>query len=168
MPLNVAIHTAIKNVSTAMFESHSFNVAIAELMKLSNRLGEAQSHATDTFANGVENLVLMLTPLAPHAASEMHEYLHHDCRHSLEGVTWPRWDESMLKQANSQVVLQVQGRVRDTLTADGTVLSDKHNLVKLALESKSIQKHLRNRNVRKTIVVIGKKSGAHSVVNFVV
>ena len=70
------VDSAIERVSGAVHESRAFNVAIAELMKLSNVLGE--EHAADAadarvLGAGTRALLLMLAPLAPHAGAEMWE-----------------------------------------------------------------------------------------------
>lgn len=72
--LLTATHQAIKQVTYCMsIEQHTFNVAIAELMKLSNTMNDLSNDTknTKTYYKSIRSLLLMLSPMAPHIASEM-------------------------------------------------------------------------------------------------
>jgi leucyl-tRNA synthetase len=69
-----ATHQAIKSFTeAASIEKHAFNVAISELMKLSNTLSAISDAAKSSLSYylGLRTLTLLLAPMAPHAASEM-------------------------------------------------------------------------------------------------
>lgn len=73
--LRRAIHTAIKEVSEDLENDYQFNTAIAELMKLSNALGEAGILDSPVYAEGIRTLVLLMAPFAPHIAEELWQAL---------------------------------------------------------------------------------------------
>ncbi|KAL7998746.1 putative leucine-tRNA ligase, valine-tRNA ligase, rossmann-like alpha/beta/alpha sandwich [Plasmopara halstedii] len=166
------LHGTIKRVTEALNDFHSFNVAIAELMKLSNLLAESRSQVEGSVAYNValKTLILMLAPLAPHSASEMFQALQ-DGSEALDvhACAWPEYDYKLLKRAHVKVVLQVHGKPRDTITVDSALLEvqDSDGVLALALASPAVQRHLRGRAVRKAVLVAPKKQGAHGLLNIV-
>ncbi|GLD98432.1 hypothetical protein PINS_up007129 [Pythium insidiosum] len=173
--LQLNLHGTIKRVTEALDRHQSFNVAIAELMKLSNFLADHKAlNSSRAYHNALDALVRMLAPLAPHSASEMFERLQaagltegsaadqdvHDC-------AWPQFDPSLLAQAQVKIVLQVQGKSRDTVMVPVDLQGDRDHVLALALASKAVQKHLDGKTVRKAILVPPKKQGAHGLLNIV-
>ncbi|KAF4028253.1 Anticodon-binding domain of tRNA [Phytophthora infestans] len=166
------LHGTIKRVTEALNDFHSFNVAIAELMKLSNLLGERRTQLLDSAAyeEALSALVQMLAPLAPHTAAEMFQALH-DGGEAIDvhAYTWPTYDPAMLDRAQVKVVLQVQGKPRDTILVDPALLEaqDSDGVLALAMVSPAVQRHLQGRDVCKAILVSPKKQGAHGLLNIV-
>ncbi|KAJ0410173.1 hypothetical protein P43SY_002505 [Pythium insidiosum] len=172
--LQLQLHGTIKRVTEALDRHQSFNVAIAELMKLSNLLADQRSlNTSPVYHNALDALVRMLAPLAPHSASEMFERLQlaglteacadqdvHDC-------AWPQFDPSLLAQAQVKIVLQVQGKSRDTVMVPADLQGDRDHVLMLALASKAVQKHLDGKTVRKAILIPPKKQGGHGLLNIV-
>lgn len=166
------LHGTIKRVTEALDDFQSFNVAIAELMKLSNLLGErrTQLEGSEAYGEALEALVKMLAPLAPHTAAEMFQALQHGEKEAdVHSCAWPTFDPALLDRAQVKVVLQVQGKPRDTILVDPSVLEarDTDAVLALALASPSVQRHLQGRGVRKAILVSPKKQGAHGLLNIV-
>lgn len=173
--LHLEVHGAIKRVTDALNENQSFNVAIAELMKLSNLLGErkALSH-TREFQDALDALVKMLAPLAPHSASEMFERLRDAGISTAEAsvtdvhaAAWPAYDPEVLARAQVKIVLQVQGKPRDTIFVGADEQADRERVLALALASPAVQRHLQGKEVRKAILIPPKKQGAHGLLNIV-
>lgn len=174
--LRLELHGTIKRVTDALDQHQSFNVAIAELMKLSNLLGDKkQLNATGAYKESLASLVQMLAPLAPHTASEMFERLKtsglvDDA--SLENVdvhecSWPQFDASLLARAKVKIVLQVQGKARDTIFVSPDIQGDQEQVLALAMASSAVQRHLQGKQVRKAILIPPKKQGAHGLLNIV-
>ncbi|OWZ18199.1 Leucine-tRNA ligase [Phytophthora megakarya] len=166
------LHGTIKRVTEALNVYQSFNVAIAELMKLSNVLGERRTllQGSPVYEEALLALVQMLAPLAPHTAAEMFQTLQVDDKAAdVHACTWPMYDLAMLDRAQVKVVLQVQGKPRDTIFVDATFLEtqDSDAVLALALASPAVQRHLQGRDVRKAILVSPKKQGAHGLLNIV-
>ena len=99
----------------------------------------------------------LIQPYAPHIAEELWQKLGHE---RLWEQPWPVADESQLVRETFELVVQVNGKVRDRLEVDAGLSEDE--LVALAKASPRVQAHLDGVEVRKTIVV------PHKLVNFVV
>ena len=132
-------HQTIKKVTTDI-ERCNFNTAVAALMEYVNYL----------FKNGVETedvmvLAKLLKPFAPHLASEILEQLKAD-------DAWPEWDEKYLVADTTEVVVQVNGKLRAKLSVATSDLEDKDKLEKLALEQPNIKKYTDGKEIRKVIV----------------
>ncbi|KAG9413775.1 putative leucine--tRNA ligase, mitochondrial [Aphanomyces cochlioides] len=164
--LRVALHSTIQKVTQAIDETQSFNVAIAELMKLSNRLGQlSHLQGSADFDAALDALVTMLAPLAPHNASELYVALHGNTKIDVHERPWPIHDESVLASAKIQVVVQIRGKTRETL--DVPADADQATLEKLALDHPAIRKYIDGQTIRKVIFVPSKKQGMHALLNFV-
>lgn len=177
--LRLELHGTIKRVTEALDEHQSFNVAIAELMKLSNLLGEKkQLNDTPAYKECLEGLVKMLAPLAPHTASEMFEHLMQsglvavpenaiDDAMDVHESAWPQFDGALLASAQVKIVLQVQGKARDTIFVSPEVQGNQEKVLALAMASSAVQRHLQGKQVRKAILIPPKKQGAHGLLNIV-
>lgn len=174
--LRLELHGTIKRVTEALDEHQSFNVAIAELMKLSNLLGDKkQLNDTSAYKESLASLVKMLAPLAPHTASEMFEHLQHSglITYSEEAVSdvhesvWPQFDAVLLASAQVKIVLQVQGKARDTIFISPKIQGNQEQVLALAMASSAVQRHLQGKQVRKAILIPPKKQGAHGLLNIV-
>ena len=99
----------------------------------------------------------LIQPYAPHIAEELWQVLGHE---RLWEQPWPVADESQLVRETFELVVQVNGKVRDRFEAD--VGLSEEELVELAKTSPRVQAHIDGAQVRKTIVV------PHKLVNFVV
>jgi leucyl-tRNA synthetase len=156
--LRRAIHTAIKEVSEDLEGDYQFNTAVSELMKLSNALSEAKCFDSPVYAEGIETLLILLAPFAPHIAEELWHQLGRNF--SVHQQSWPQFDSSALEVDEITLVIQIMGKTRGTLQVPAN--SNKEILEKYARESEVAQRHLQGKEVKKVIVVPGK------LVNFVV
>jgi len=149
-------HETIARVTDDLGRRLSFNTAIAALMELVNELSRAG--AADPAARfAAETAVSVIQPYAPHVAEEMWEELGHS---RLWEQPWPVADESLLQRDTFELVVQVNGKVRDRFEVDIDVPEEE--LVARATASPRVQAHIEGATVRKTIVVPRK------LVNFVV
>jgi leucyl-tRNA synthetase len=133
----------------------AFNTAISAVMELVNELSRDTASADARFA--AETAVSLIQPYAPHVAEELWERLGHE---RLWEQPWPVADPSLLERDTVEVVLQVNGKLRDRLQVPASIGEDE--LVALARASERVQAHLNGGEPKKTIVVPGK------LVNFVV
>jgi leucyl-tRNA synthetase len=156
--LRRAIHTAIKEISEDLSGDYQFNTAVSELMKLSNALKEADCANSPVYQEGIETLVLLLAPFAPHIAEELWSHLGNT--ESVHHQQWRELDPSALVVDEITLVVQIMGKTRGTIQVPAS--SDKAALEKLALESEIAQRHLEGKEIKKVIVVPNK------LVNFVV
>ncbi|MDF5731771.1 MAG: leucine--tRNA ligase [Rhizonema sp. PD38] len=156
--LRRAIHTAIKKVTEDLEGEYQFNTAVSELMKLRNSLEDAISKDSSVYAEGIQTLVLLLAPFAPHISEELWHQLGHT--ESVHTQAWPQFDPAALVADETTLVIQVNGKTRGTLQVPAQ--ADKTELEKYALESEVAQRHIEGKVIKKVIVVPGK------LVNFVV
>ena len=156
--LRRAIHTAIQEVSEDLQGDYQFNTAISELMKLSNALNDAKCKASAVYAEGVDTLIKLLAPFAPHIAEELWHGI--DGSESIHRQSWPVVDETALVVDEITLVIQVMGKTRGTIQVPAS--ADKAALEKYALESEVAQKYIAGKEIKKAIVVPNK------LVNFVV
>jgi leucyl-tRNA synthetase len=156
--LRRAIHTAIKSVTEDVQDEYQFNTAVSELMKLSNALTDASGKDSPVYAEGIQTLVLLLAPFAPHIADELWHLLGKG--ESVHTQTWPAFDTEALVAEEITLVIQVNGKKRADIQVPAQ--ADKAELEKYARESEVVQRHLEGKEIKKVIVVPGK------LVNFVV
>jgi leucyl-tRNA synthetase len=149
-------HETIARVTDDIGRRQSFNTAISAVMELVNELSKAGPD--DPAARlAAETAVSMIQPYAPHVAEELWETLGHE---RLWEQPWPVADASQLVRDTFELVVQVNGKVRDRFEVDAGTSEDE--LVERARASSRVQAHIDGAQLRKTIVVPGK------LVNFVV
>jgi len=156
--LRRAIHTAIKEITDDMDGDYQFNTAVSELMKLSNALNDAPCKDSPIYAEGIETLLTLLAPFAPHIAEELWDGLGHT--DSVHRQPWRKAEPDALVVDEISLVIQVMGKTRGTIQAPAG--ADQKTLEALATESELAQRYLDGKTIKKVIVVPGK------LVNFVV
>ncbi len=156
--LRRAIHTAIKEVSEDLEGDYQFNTAVSELMKLSNAIKEAKCADSPVYQEGIETLLILLAPFAPHLAEELWTKLGHT--DSVHQQNWLKVDLDALVVDEITLVIQIMGKTRGTIQVPANM--DKGDLEKYARESDAAKRHLEGKEVKKVIVVPNK------LVNFVV
>jgi leucyl-tRNA synthetase len=153
--LRRAVHTAIAAVSDDLEGDLQFNTAVAELMKLSNAMGEHLAVASEPVAQeALRSLLLLLAPFAPHLAEELWSQLGAAGDGSIHRQGWPVADPAALVRDTIPLVIQVKGKVRGSL--DVPADADKATLEKLALESEIAAKWLEGKAPSRVIVVPGR------------
>jgi len=131
------IHRTTK-VVTEDFESFSFNTAIARLMELVN---EAYRYRASGGANAdvlnelCGTLLKLLTPIAPYLAEEQWHRMGREG--SIHDEAWPDFDPSFAAEEKVTMVVQVNGKVRDTLEVPPDVTSEE--MERRALASEKVQ-----------------------------
>jgi len=156
--LRRAIHIAIKEVSDDLEGEYQFNTAVSEMMKLSNALTDAKCKDSPIYAEGINTLIRLLAPFAPHMADELWQLIGNS--ESVHTQTWPMVDASALVTDEITLVIQVMGKTRGTIQVPSG--ADKAALENFARESDLAKRHLEGKEIKKVIVVPGK------LVNFVV
>jgi leucyl-tRNA synthetase len=156
--LRRAIHIAIEKVTEDLEGDYQFNTAISELMKLSNALGDATCKDSPIYAEGIQALVMLLAPFAPHITDELWHLLGNT--KSVHIQSWLKFNPEALIADEITLVVQINGKKRGELQVPAQ--ADKAELEKFARESEAAQRYLEGVEIKKVIVVPGK------LVNFVV
>jgi leucyl-tRNA synthetase len=154
------IHRAIQAIMEDFAEGYQFNTGISELMILSNALQDAKDKQSFTYKEGIETLLLLLAPFAPHITEELWHLLGHDRSIHLESL--PVLDPQALAVDEVTIVIQINGKVRGNIVVPAQDSQDKSLLETYARQSDIAQRYLKDQVVKKTIVVPGK------LVNFVI
>ena len=145
-PLVRKAHQTIAKVTDDIDRRFAFNTPIAAVMELVNEINRAPEDPGARFA--AETAVSLIQPYAPHVAEELWQRLGHE---RLWQQPWPRFDESLLERETFELVVQVNGKLRDRLEA--SVEATEEELVELARSSPRVAPYLEGKQVRKTIVV---------------
>ncbi|MEM8603310.1 MAG: leucine--tRNA ligase, partial [Cyanobacteria bacterium P01_H01_bin.121] len=156
--LRRAIHTAIKEITEDCEGDYQFNTAVSELMKLSNALSDAPCKRSPIYQDGIETLLKLLAPFAPHLGEELWHQLGN--KDSIHQQAWPEHDPAALVADEITLVIQVMGKTRGTLEVPASATKDE--LEAYARDSDVAQRYIGDKTIRKVIVVPKK------LVNFVV
>jgi leucyl-tRNA synthetase len=132
----------------------SFNTAIAALIEMNSALVGRASIPRSI----AETFVLLLAPLAPHIAEELWSRFGHTT--SLAYEAWPSYDERLLAEEQITVAVQVNGKLRGSITVAAD--ADEEAVLGLAKADENVARHLEGKVLRREIYVPGK------IVNLVV
>jgi leucyl-tRNA synthetase len=142
-------HETIARASDDIGRRFQFNTPIAAVRELVNELAADTAAPDARFA--AETALSLIQPYAPHVAEELWQRLGNG---RLWEQQWPEADPRFLERATFELVVQVNGKVRDRFEVDAGLPEDE--LVSRALASERVSAHLNGKQVRKTIVVPGK------------
>jgi leucyl-tRNA synthetase len=145
-PLARAAHAAIAKVTDDVERRFVFNTPVSAVMALVNEIVRLPDDPAARFA--VETAVSLIQPYAPHAAEELWQRLG---RERLWAEPWPVADDSQLERDTIELVLQVNGKVRDRLEVPAGLSEDE--LREHALASERVRSYLNGNEPRKVIVV---------------
>ena len=141
------LHKTIKKV-TQDTDKLSFNTAIAAMMEFIN-----DAYKWETMPHDVATVFTqLLNPYAPHMAEELWERLGHGP--SVSNSEWPKWDEQYLVQDAVTVAVQVNGKVRATISVAPD--ADQAAVMAIAEADPNILKWIEGKEIKKKIYVAGK------------
>ena len=147
-------HQTIRRVTRDM-EAFQFNTMLAALMEYNNYLMQAKETAvygTPAWDEAVRSLVLMLAPAAPHVAEEMWTRLGQP--YSVHQQAWPAWDETLAADQVINLIVQVNGKVRDKLVVPAGISAAEAK--ERALASAGAQRFTSGKQVRQVFYVPGR------------
>ena len=145
-PLARKAHTTIAKATDDIGRRFQFHTPIAAVMELTNELARAPEDPAARVA--AETAVSLIQPYAPHVAEELWERLGHE---RLWAEPWPEADPALLERETFELVVQVNGRVRDRLEVPSHLAEDE--LIERAKASPRVQSFLDGGEIRQTIVV---------------
>jgi len=137
--------------ATQDMESFSFNTYIAAMMEFLNVISKvkAQVYASDAWQEAVRTFLLLIAPACPHIAEEIWSKLGFEG--SVHTQSWPQFRADLAAEETVEIVLQVNGKIREKLVVP--VNSTEDRLKELALENQVIQSLVSGKTIRKVIVV---------------
>ena len=152
--LNRVVHKTIRSVTDDL-DAFKFNTSIAALMKMTNSMSEAWEEGDvdgETWRGAVDNLLLMVAPLAPHISEELWERVGNP--YSVHTQGWPSWDPGLAADEVITLVVQVNGKVRDKIEAPADITEDAAR--QMALASSRVLAHTEGKKVARVIYVPGR------------
>jgi leucyl-tRNA synthetase len=145
-PLARKASATVAKVTDDIGRRFQFHTPIAAVMELVNDLTRSPEDPAVRFA--AETAVSLIQPYAPHIAEELWEQLGHE---RLWEQRWPTADPALLERETFELVIQVNGRVRDRVQVAAD--TPEEELIELAKSSSRVQAHLNGKQIRQTIVV---------------
>ncbi|MBU4580356.1 leucine--tRNA ligase [Patescibacteria group bacterium] len=154
------VHQTIKKV-TEDIEEFKFNTAISALMILANEFERQEKTPKDYY----EKFLIILAPFAPHIAEELWSFFakaaddkspenKNKYQESIFEQSWPKYDPRLVSEEEIELVIQINGKVKDRIKAAADISEDEAK--KLALESEKIKKAIDGKGVKKVIFVKGR------------
>jgi leucyl-tRNA synthetase len=148
------LHQTLESV-TADYNSFEFNTIVASLMELMNEMYKARENGafgSPAWDEAVDIYLRMMAPITPHIAEELWARLGKP--YSIHQQPWPELDKEATKEDEIELVVQVNGKLRDKITVP-VGISDEDAKAK-ALASETVQKFMGGKEPRKVIVVEGR------------
>ena len=159
--LETQVHKTIKIVGQSI-ETFKFNLAVSNLMETLNAfqaIGRDFGFGhRDEWGSALKTYILLIAPLAPHIAEELWHALNQT--ESVHAESWPKYNPELLKAELIEIIIQVNGKLRATLTLPPDASED--DIKQAAHDNEIVKRNLEGKKVIKTIIVPRK------LVNFVV
>ncbi|MDR1482304.1 MAG: leucine--tRNA ligase [Synergistaceae bacterium] len=146
------IHSTIDRVTKDIKDERQFNTAVARLMELYNGLtvfNPGNEIEWSLFREGVESLLLCLSPFCPHICEELWEAMGND--DYLATARWPSVDTEALKADRVTVVLQINGKLREQYEVEPGL--SKEELTKRIMDQPSAKSRVGGKEIVKVIAV---------------
>ncbi|HJY52607.1 MAG TPA: class I tRNA ligase family protein, partial [Candidatus Udaeobacter sp.] len=142
-------HATIKKI-TEDIESFSFNTAISQMMIFVNAFTNVETIPRAS----MRTFLILLNPFAPHISSELWERLSAefgDARGDVTQQSWPAYDEHLLIEDEVEIVIQINGKLRDRIKMP--IVATEEALKAVALSNPKVQDRIAGKTVRNVIVV---------------
>lgn len=144
------LHHTVKKVTHEIGERNHFNTAVSSIMELVNGISSYPQDADKAvLKEALEHVVLLLAPFVPHITEELWHRMGKEG--SVHLAAWPKYDPSALVLDEIEIVVQINGKVREKLVVPAK--AEREEVEKLALASGRVQQLLDGKTVRKVIVV---------------
>jgi leucyl-tRNA synthetase len=141
------VHETLKKVGEDI-EKLSFNTAISQMMICTNAFTQAEVVPMKEFVQ----FLTVLNPFAPHLSEEIHSRLGGSTM--LSETSWPTYDEAALVRDQIELVVQVNGKLRDRLMVSKDI--DEEAAKAAAFASSKVMEHLEGKTIRKIVFIPGK------------
>ncbi len=146
------LNNAIKRCTDDIGGRFNFNTAISSIMELVNELykyKEKPEINEGLIAQSIRTVILILSPFTPHVCEEMWQHLGN--KESLYHAPWPKYDEAALTRDVVEVVVQINGKVKDRMKVASGM--DKDEFEKYCMQSEKITVLTEGRQIVKVVTV---------------
>ncbi len=141
------IHQTIKKV-TEDIEGFKFNTAISQMMILTNEFEKQKELSVDDY----QVLIILLSPFAPHISEEIWHKLGNDKSIFLQ--KWPEYNPKLIKEKVFELVIQINGKMRDRVKVEMDISEDKAK--ELALSQARVRKYIKGKKIKRVVFVKNK------------
>ena len=156
------LHQTVKKVTESIEDDFHFNTAIAAVMELLNDMttykqevidkNDVSTESKKIWKEVLDKVILLIAPFAPHIADELWEIIGNTTFTFEE--EWPIFEEELTKEHKMNLVVQINGKIRETIPAK--IGLPKEEYEKLAFDSEKIKKAVEGKEIVKVIVVPNK------------
>ena len=154
--LRFKLHSTIAKVTDDYDRRQQFNTAIAAVMELLNQYDAtakngafAEAHGREVAQETLETVLLLLWPIVPHICENLWEQLREGG--NVWQQPWPKADPAALVQTEMEMMVQVNGKLRDKITVPAE--ADKATIEAAALATAGAQKFMEGKEPKKIVVV---------------
>jgi leucyl-tRNA synthetase len=149
--LRAEIHSLLEQANRDV-EKYQFNTVVAATMKMVNALSLCADKNSPAFAEGIDILLRLLSPIVPHVTHALWQEL--GCAGNVLDATWPQPDSDAMVQDTIELVVQVNGKVRGKVSIAADAAKDV--IERAAMADENVQRFIDGKNVVKVIVVPGR------------
>ena len=156
------LHQTVKKVTESIEDDFHFNTAIAAVMELLNDMttykqevidkNDVSTESKKIWKEVLDKVILLIAPFAPHIADELWEIIGNTTFTFEE--EWPTFEEELTKEHKMNLVVQINGKIRETIPAKIGLTKEEYE--KLAFDSEKIKKAVEGKEIVKVIVVPNK------------
>lgn len=145
----------VKKVTMNLEEGNSLNTAISSLMHLLNFIYalEKEYVKSNEVKDTIREVLIMLAPFTPHICEELWQRLNHTVE-SVHSQKWPKYNEEMLKDEKTEIVVQINGKLREKIEVETDL--DEIDLKAKVFQLEKVKSYLNNKIPSKTIVIPNK------------
>ena len=147
--INKRMNKFLKDVTNNL-ENFSYNKIIANFHEIYSFLSKQikKSYKKNTLINNYEKILITMLPVIPHFANECLTMI------NSNAVNWPNFDESILKDEISNIVIQINGKKRGLIQAETNISEEK--LFDTILKDEKLSKYLNKKNIKRKIYIKNK------------
>ncbi len=148
-------NNTLKKVTEDLNDRFGFNTAIAALMELINDLykyKELDDRNDAVIKEAIEAVVVILAPFAPHLGEELWLMIGKEA--SVFDIAWPEYDKSAIQLDEVEIIIQVNGKVRNKINAPVGI--DQEAMKDLALNDEKVKEFIEDKDVVKVIAIPSK------------
>lgn len=150
--LRFALNNTVKKATDDIEIRFNFNTAISSIMELVNAMYAYTGSNTALINECMEKLVIMLAPFIPHVTEELWSML--GCESSVHEQSWVTYDADALVKDEVEIVLQINGKVKDKMIISAS--AEEEEIKAAALANEKILEFTEGKQILKTILVKGK------------
>ena len=135
---------------TDNLDHFSYNKIVANLHEIYSFLFNQikNNYTKDTLIKNYRKILITMVPISPHFSNECLKLV------NCELVEWPKYDKSLLKEEIIKIVIQINGKKRGLINTEPDISED--NIIKLINKDESINKYIKDKNIKKKIYIKNK------------